>query len=478
MANKEPVALIWPSAAGAAQTIGGMIFDFRYGELGVIKDNGKEERRVVSFGAMLDLSFLIPNNAEKSPVQLSLYDKINLAFFEDNSYTSEHTRSAWEYHKDQVKMDQEADEGEGAVKVDDILFGGEYIGFKANVKVQIPGYTPAMPTLAADVTIDTIGDWEVGVYGKCKFTKIEMEAEVVIKSKDGYPVPDKLYFFIQGFTPGVNIDGFGVIYIQGGGGGIDNLYDTIFATDSIPPLKILISAQLSVLQIFSARADLALSLRGIGIKVSDGKITNTDIKVLNHAQLQFEWYPEFYFMAAASINILEIITGGGYIVVESDGFFEFYVRASVQIPDEVLFIGGIHLGSIDLGANSRRIWGGIEVIGIRAGICYYWGGDFDFGFGGDAPQPSYPELLGKDDVPIYVDSETGRVLYMHVGTNFEIAASTELVENTDESTVLMDSTSAVVKSQAEKKVHTLNLGVREGEKDAVLSMNYVAENKG
>ncbi len=478
MADKESISLIWPSAAGAAQTIAGMIFNFRYGDLGIIKDEGQEVRRVIGFGALLDLSFLIPSNAEKSPVQLDLFDKINIAFLEDNSYTSEHMRSAWEYHKDQVKFDQKADEGQGSIKVKDILFGGEYIGFNTLVELQLPGYTPAMPTMEAKLVINTIGDWEVGVAGKCKFTKLEAEVEINIKSKDGYPVPDKLYFFIKGFKPGVNIDGFGVVWLQGGGGGIDKLYDTIFATDSVPPLKILLSAQMSIMQAFSARADLALSLRGIGIKVSNGVIADTDIKVLNHAQLQFEWYPEFYFMASVSVNIFEVITGGGYIVVEDDGFFEFYVNASVNVPDVVLFIGGMHLGSVFLGANSQKIWGGIEVIGINAGVCYYWGGDLDFGVGEQAPQPSFPELLGVDDVPVYTDPETGRILYMHVGTNFEFMAQAELVDNVGLPVILMDSTTAArVRSKADKSEHILNLGERQGENDAILSINYNADTK-
>lgn len=478
MADKNSISLIWPSAGGAAQTIGGMIFNFRYGELGVIKDSGKEVRRVLAFGALLDLCFLIPNNAEKSPDQMDLFDKINLAHLEDNSYTSENMRSAWEGNKDQVKLDDKADRVQGAVKVKDILFGGEYIGFNTTVELEIEGYTPAMPTMAAKLTINTIGDWEVGVAGKCKFTTLEAEAEITIKSKDGYPVPDKLYFFIKGFKPGVNIDGFGVVWLQGGGGGIDKLYDTIFASDSIPPLKILLSAQLSIMQAFSAKADLSLSLRGIGIKISNGVITDTDIKVLNHAQLQFDWYPEFYFMASVSVSIFDIITGGGYIVIESDGFFEFYVNASVNIPEQVMFIGGMHLGSVYLGANSNKIWGGIEVIGINAGICYYWGGDLDFGLGRDAPQPSFPELLGVDDIPVYTDPETGRVLYMHVGTNFELIAKAELVDNINSPVILMDSvTSARVSSKADKSEHVLNLGARQGENDAILSIGYNADTK-
>ena len=48
--------------------------------------------------------------------------------------------------------------------------------------------------------------------------------------------------------PGINVDGVGVLWLQGAGGGIENLYDTIFMTDSIPPLKLIIAAQFSILQ--------------------------------------------------------------------------------------------------------------------------------------------------------------------------------------------------------------------------------------
>ena len=56
----------------------------------------------------------------------------------------------------------------------------------------------------------------------------EMEAEIRLRSNNGIPIPDKLYFYAGGFTPGINVDGMGVFWIKGAGGGIDNLFETIY----------------------------------------------------------------------------------------------------------------------------------------------------------------------------------------------------------------------------------------------------------
>jgi len=67
-----------------------------------------------------------------------------------------------------------------------------------------------------------------------------LEEDLAIKSYNNIPIPDKLYLYLEGFEPGVNVDGLGVFWITGGGGGFDDLYNTIFLTDSIPPLKLLL----------------------------------------------------------------------------------------------------------------------------------------------------------------------------------------------------------------------------------------------
>lgn len=67
---------------------------------------------------------------------------------------------------------------------------------------------------------------------------------------------------------------------------------------------------------------------------------------------------------------------------------------------------------------------------------------------------------------------------MHVGTNFELMAKAELVDNINSPVILMDSvTSARVSSKADKSEHVLNLGARQGENDAILSISYNADTK-
>ena len=56
-----------------------------------------------------------------------------------------------------------------------------------------------MPKVKATLDINTIGDWSFGVDGTCKFTTIEIEVSILIKSHKGAPIPDKLYFYIAGF---------------------------------------------------------------------------------------------------------------------------------------------------------------------------------------------------------------------------------------------------------------------------------------
>ena len=274
--------------------------------------------------------------------------------------------------------------------------------------------------MEATLEINTVGDWSVGVEGECEFTSFVLEAGIKIKSKDNIPVPDSLHFFMGGFVPGINVDGFGVLWLQGAGGGIENLYDTVFLKDAVPPLKLIIEAQFSLMQIISARAKLELSLRGIGVELSEGKIANS-LEVLESAKLQLDWYPEFYFMSSAYLNIEDIIQGGGYIVVEQSGFFEFFVKAAIGVPDSVPLIGGMELASVGLGVNTEKIWGKVNLLFVDFGIVYYWGGDFNWN-GGAGVEPTYPDLLGStggigNDVPIYYDNDTGRTLYARVGTN-------------------------------------------------------------
>lgn len=70
-----------------------------------------------------------------------------------------------------------------------------------------------------------------------------LEAEIYIKSNGNIIVPDKFRIFLGNIKPGIQCGRNGILWLQGAGGGIDNLYDTIFLTEAVPPLQLLIEAQ-------------------------------------------------------------------------------------------------------------------------------------------------------------------------------------------------------------------------------------------
>lgn len=434
----ETITLLWPSVGQAAQNLLGMLFDFKYGELGVIKyeDNESAQTRVIAFGASLDLSFTIPESSDVADDTGSELSKALDEIAKMPGYSADDLRNVNKEipyntntkpranqnnnNNNDEENDDDGKEFSTSVEINDVLFGGKYLGVNFCVGIGVPSLVNGMPDMEATLEINTVGDWSVGVEGECEFTSFVLEAGIKIKSKDNIPVPDSLHFFMGGFVPGINVDGFGVLWLQGAGGGIENLYDTVFLKDAVPPLKLIIEAQFSLMQIISARAKLELSLRGIGVELSEGKIANS-LEVLESAKLQLDWYPEFYFMSSAYLNIEDIIQGGGYIVVEQSGFFEFFVKAAIGVPDSVPLIGGMELASVGLGVNTEKIWGKVNLLFVDFGIVYYWGGDFNWN-GGAGVEPTYPDLLGStggigNDVPIYYDNDTGRTLYARVGTN-------------------------------------------------------------
>lgn len=475
MTYKKVIKLIWPSAASIAQTVGGMVFGLRYGEMGIIdgKNETDPKTKVVAFGAQMDLSFVVPS-ASKTEPNLTTKEQLHLLLVGKSTYSADELRQYEEQHKEDMAAKQKAEQEKGATKVsvDDILFGGgRYIGFKCTVTVGLPSYSAAMPKMNGVITIDTINDWSAGFLGKGSMTKLEMEFEIKLRSHNNIPIPDKLYFYIAGFTPGVNIDGFGVLWIQGGGGGIDNLYETIFGEYALPPLTLLLSAKVAILQVVEARADLSISLRGAGLKVTNGKLVGVDLPVLHSAQLKFDWYPEFYFLASANLTILGIINGAGYIVVENDGFVEFYIRADISVPDDVFLFGGIKAGGADLGVNNERIWGNVNIIGLSFGVAYYWGGDVSFGSLGSEGKPTYPELLmsvQSADVPVGYDEETGRTLYMSMGDNVRAVAMSRngMLQN-------LGAGGGSIRTNSDGTVHEVTLPAYANE-NAAITLSYAA----
>lgn len=474
----ETITLLWPSVGQGFQSLAGLLFELKYGELGTIAHPGAPsvlgaETRVVAFGAAMDLSFLVPESISNNIVLggKTKYTKDALGSSWD---AAEHNSIKWtpaeiralnkqaDYRLQTSRTDATAEDvasgrltdmtvddtpGYNALSivVDDVLFGGEYLGVNLAVGLGIPNYIDGLPAVEGLLTVRTVGDWAFGVEGQCHFFSFNMEAGVEIMSKNDIPIPNKLRFFVGGIKPGINVDGVGVLWLQGAGGGIENLYDTIFLTDSVPPLKLIIQAQFSILQVFTATASLGLSLRGIDVSIGNGifadKIekpdsgTVTEIKpIVLDAAVQVDWYPEFFMLGAVNADLATIIQGGGYVVADAKGFYEFFLRAAVSVPSAVPIVGGITIAEVNLGVNDTKVWGQASALGVPVGVCYYWDGGLDWS-SGSGVYPTYPELVGMDTgggIALFAlehDEETNQVLYMAMGTNARMTASTMGMRN-------------------------------------------------
>ena len=338
----NPIYLVWPSVFGVGQTIAGMVFNMAYGELGVMNDkDGNEMGRVISFSAKLDLGFLIPDK-ENAEIENTYWTRLkNFWRFYNEGQGGMYSYWAVENVDKILDYSNEVsgkDEGTASVMVQDILFGCGvgFVGVHFNVDVKLPNYVEKMPKIEGSLEVNTISNWSFGVTGAMELTTFTLEAALSIKSYKNIPVPDKIYFFVSGFEPGINVDCHGVIWVTGGGGGVDKLYDTIFMTGGVPPLKILLSISFDLLKVLSARADLSLALTGISLSATNVKIKSTDIVALKKAGVELNWYPDLYLQGSISMSLFDIITGSGYIVLEgknyTDWFFEAFVRAGIGIP--------------------------------------------------------------------------------------------------------------------------------------------------
>ena len=451
--TEKTISLIWPDVYGIHQTLAGMIFKLTYGSLGRMYETNAEKVQdlkpgdhvlgeILSFSASMDLGFLIPKSQKAKNAEGRGVNAGTELYWITQDPSGE-LRGLWNHYYNETKKEKnqtgkEFTKGQASVMVDGILFGcGEgFLGINFNVNLALPAYVDSMPSIEGTLSVNTIGDWSFGVAGKCKFTTLTLEAALKMKSYNNIPIPDKLYLYVEGFEPGVNVDGCGVFWITGGGGGFDKLYDTIFVTDGIPPLKLLLSMSFDILKVMSARADMSLSLRGIGLSVSNVKLKMTDIVVLTKLRLQLDWYPDIYLMASLDAYFYYgTIRGQGYLVVINNerypnGFFEGFIRGTLMIPSAFPIVGGMEIGRVDFGLSGVRIWGAAMVLGsIGVNVVYYWGGDVSIGSAKSAnAQPTFPELLGCGDVPVYYDRETGRTLYMRIGDNLAVAAPT-IIEN-------------------------------------------------
>ena len=220
------------------------------------------------------------------------------------------------------------------------------------------------------------------------------------------------------------------------------------------------------------------------MKISDLKVSNTNIVLMDYANIQVDWIPYYKMLVQCSIEYLGIIEGKGYIVVDTstgaEEAFEAYAKAGIKIPDAIPLIGGIEVGNAALGLNTTRIWGALKVLGFSTGICYVYGGDLSFGSQANV-EPTYPQYLeeaGTKDIngrtwyPVGYDENKKDTLYMSLGSNIRELSSS------DSGNLLADDSgnaNSNLHSDITKKYHDFTLGSYEDGGAQVLSVSFSSE---
>ena len=422
-ANTNKIMLWWPGAASGAQTLAGMVMEFRYAEFGRMftEYDGSDipigdSKYVIAFGAEVSPDFLVPNTYVYDKAQ----EKMSQASYEQAAlagipYRPFEIRDVNERHRAEIQKIKDSSSGSLSLAVHDILFGGGFIGFNTTVDVSLPSYMQGMPGLEGSLNLKVMGsEWAMNVSGRADFVVFEMEGELGLRSYKGIPVPDKLYFFLGGVTPGVNIDGMGIFWIRGAGGGVDKIYDTIFTASVLPPLTLMLTGEVALFATLSARGDLAVSARGFSAGISDLKAAG--ITLVDYMGTEIYWYPRIRFGASIQLSILNTIYGNGSLLLQEtesgEFFWEGFANAGIKIPDYIPGLANMNIGSVDLGVNPERLWGAIHVLKLDAGVTYYWGGDVEFALGKyDAPEPTV-QPFALLSAPVYTDEASGETLYL------------------------------------------------------------------
>lgn len=431
--SEDYLELRWNSAVDTLQTIGGFLIDLKYGVLGKIQDekNDKKTYDIISFGGGLDLSFMTPGGAKTARENKSKDASWDLSDINDKSGLNP---TGGPQESERAPTTEEIYKLEAGAQVHDVLYGQNgkkigHIGINMDAHLQLPQIVSFLPAkMAGDLSINTIGGYRVGVEGETKTATFEMGFALVIKSNpSGAPIPDKLFFSLGGFEPGINIDSAGILWITGGGGGFDNLYDTIYGFDGLPPFKLLLNVQFDIFKIMTGQADLELSLRSLGIALSDVSLKMIkNAKFLDRGSVGLTWYPNFDLSIRATVNFAEIFKGS-FSLIASQELFEMMLRVALILPSLIPIVGGMEIAAAELGGGTEKMWGSVEVLSlIKVGFIYWWdSGNVEFTSGNSGASRSMeafqmmtaPRFVGNDPVD-------GKAQYMSVGTNLAFIAGT------------------------------------------------------
>ena len=468
VSGQDYIELKWDNAFDTLSTIGGFLIDLKYGVLGKIQNADGKTYDIISFGGGLDLSFMTPGAAaaarknKNAATNWQLKDDeykdddpdgfgFGLTFDEETGEFKSQTNEA-----DIPPKSKKASAVEGGATIHDVLYGGKdpgYLGINMDAHISLPQIVSFLPNkIEGQLVINTIGGYQVEVDGMVRTATLEMSLSLVIKSNpSGAPIHDKLYFTIGGFEPGFNVDGVGVLWVTGGGGGFDKLYDTIYGKDGIPPLTLLLHVEFDITKIMTGSADLSLSLRGISISFDDISLKKVkDAKFLDGGLAAIGWYPNFSLKLQARVTYAQILTGSFQISAAAGGdtkaFFEFVLDVAITLPKFIPVVGGMQLASAQLGGGTEKVWGSITLLNtIKVGFIYYWGGDLEFTHGNASGTETFASVSSDIGIQrsfavframsepreVGSDKKTGETQFVSVGSNLSYVTGSVVAEDFD-----------------------------------------------
>lgn len=460
-ANQDYIELKWNNAVDTLQTIGGFLIDLKYGIMGKIQDENDSSTTydIISFGGGLDLSFMTPGGAKTARENKTKDAGWDLSDINDRSGLNP---IGGPQESEQAPTTTAVYKLQAGATVHDVLYGQNgkeagHIGINMEANLQLPQIVSFLPSkMAGSLAINTIGGYQVGVNGETKTATFEMSFALVIKSNpSGAPIPDKLYFSLGGFEPGVNIDSAGILWVTGGGGGFDNLYDTIYGTDGIPPFKLLLNVQFDIFKIMTGQADLELSLRSFGIYLSDVSLKMMkDAKFLDGGSIAATWYPNFDLSARASVNFMQVFKGT-FSLTANEELFEMMMRVALSLPQAIPIVGGMEIAAAELGGGTEKMWGSVEVMSlIEVGFIYWWdSGNVQFTSGNSESRSLRAFQMMTEPQVVGTNAQTGKTQYMAIGSNLSyISGNIPDQSLTDEYIESLKSTSDTVRKYSADSV--------------------------
>ncbi|WP_248923909.1 S-layer homology domain-containing protein [Paenibacillus hamazuiensis] len=299
--------------------------------------------------------------------------------------------------------DEEDDDDDSvvSVSVDEARFGirpaddpfgrrGSYglLGLRAEGEAGLPkDLVPGMDLGASGrIAIDTF-DRKYEIEANVQFQVVELNGLFTLRFTGGnIPVPDN-FVFVVGAEPGIPLVPPSVVaYINKGGGGFRNLYDTVTGNFNVlPPLQLVMVGGFDISKVVKGdNLTLQMSMRGIEFS---GELEIAKFKLLKevYGSISVEDSLEKFgvsLKAGAKLEVFDVITGEVYAVFAFDsskhGLFGPVSLAGggkieVQVPKKIPIIGGLALAGGEGQLSTEQVYAKVHFLQIPISFKYIWG---------------------------------------------------------------------------------------------------------